>query len=182
VLIITFALTVFVDLTVAVQVGIVASALLFMKRMAEVTHIEGVTDELRDRGEDPDEITQAGRRHRTIGGREIPRGVEVYAVNGPFFFGAADKLKQVMSEIERPPKVFILRMRNVPAIDATGIHALEQMAKKCRHEGTAMILSEVHEQPLRAIVKAGKLEALGGQPNLAADLDAALARAREILA
>src|SRR5205823_3741476 len=143
VLLLTFVLTIFVDLTVAVQVGIVVAALLFMKRMADVTAVEGVTTELRDAKEDdPNEITQVRKRKRIVGGHEIPAGVEVYEVNGPFFFGAADKLKDVISEIDKTPKVFILRMRNVPAVDATGIHALEQMVKRCRHEGTTLILAE----------------------------------------
>jgi SulP family sulfate permease len=157
VLLITFGLTIFVDLTVAVQVGIVAAALLFMRRMAEITNIEGLTAEVRDRtAEDPDEITQVRKRKRMLHGREIPPGVEVYEVNGPFFFGVADKLKDVMSEIGRPPRVFILRMRNVPAIDATGIHALDQLVKKSRHEGTTVLFSEVREQPARALERSGK--------------------------
>jgi SulP family sulfate permease len=159
VLIVTFALTVFVDLTVAVQVGVVAAALLFMRRMSEVTNVEGVTTELRDSDDDHAEVR-----------RDIPRGVEIYEVNGPFFFGAADKLKDVMSEIARPPKVFILRMRNVPAIDATGLHALEQMAKKCRHQGTLLILTEIRPQPFRAIVRTRVF----GRQNLAKTLEVAL--------
>jgi len=180
VLILTFALTVFVDLTVAVQVGIVVASLLFMKRMADITNIEGITGEMRDQTEDPGEITQSRRGKRIVSGHEIPDGVEVYEVNGPFFFGAADKLKDVMMEIARPPRVFILRMRNVPAIDATGIHALEQMAKKCRGQGTTLILTEIGHQPLRAIVKAGMLEEFGRR-NLAKNLDVALERAAEAL-
>ena len=167
VLVVTFALTVFVDLTVAVQVGVVASALLFMKRMSEVTNIEGITTELRDR--DADDLNEMRKPD------QIPKGVEVYEVNGPFFFGAADKLKDVMSEIAKPPRVFILRMRNVPAIDATGLHALEQMAKKCRHQGTTLILTECRPQPLRAIVRSK----LFGRSNLARTLDIALKYATE---
>ncbi len=180
VLLITFALTVFVDLTVAVQVGIVVASLLFMKRMADLTHIEGINtgDGASD---DPDEITQVRKRKRILGGREIPPGVEIYEVNGPFFFGAADKLKGVMSEIAKPPKVFILRMRNVPAIDATGLHALEQMAKKCRAQGTTLLLTEIRQQPLRAIVRAGKLSEFGGREHLAKTLDMALDRAASIV-
>lgn len=159
VLIVTFALTVFVDLTVAVQAGVIAASLLFMRRMAEVTNVEGVTNTLSDpsAADNPDEITQVRKRKRTVGGVEIPKDVEVYSVNGPFFFGAADKLKDVMSEIGTPPRMFILRMKDVPAIDATGIHALEQMAKKCRAQGTALVLSEVRPQPLGALEHAGKL-------------------------
>ena len=175
VLLLTFALTIFVDLTVAVQVGIVAAALLFMRRMAEITSIEGVTTELRDVGEDPDEITQVRRRKRILGGREIPKDVEVYAVNGPFFFGVADKLRDVLTEIETPPKFFILRMRNVPAIDATGIHALEQLAKKCAHQGSQLILSEVRDQPRRALTNSGKL---AGRAQIVKSLDEALEKAK----
>jgi SulP family sulfate permease len=180
VLLLTFALTIFVDLTVAVQVGIVVASLLFMKRMSDLTNIEGVTTELRDRGEDPGEITQVRRKQRLVGGREIPAGVEIYEVNGPFFFGAADKLRDVMGEIDRPPKVFILRMRHVPAIDATGIHALEQMARRCRAEGTTLILTEVAAEPLRALARAGALERFGGAEHLSPTLDGALDRAGRI--
>jgi SulP family sulfate permease len=175
VLLITFALTVFVDLTVAVQVGIVVASLLFMKRMADLTRIEGVTIADPD-NDDPDEITQVRKRKRMLGGREIPPGVEIFEVNGPFFFGAADKLKDVMSEIAKPPRVFILRMRNVPAIDATGLHALEQMAKKCRAQETTLILTEIRPEPLAAIERAGKLEEFGGRDAIAETLEAALSR------
>jgi SulP family sulfate permease len=176
VLILTFALTVFVDLTVAVQVGVVAAALLFMRRMAEVTNIEGITSELSDASatDDPDEITQVLKRRRTLAGRTIPRDVEVYEVNGPFFFGAADKLRNVLGGLQRPPRFFILRMRNVPAIDATGIHALEQLAIKCRNHGTALILTEVREQPRSALAKARHGELF---TNRAKTLEEALDRA-----
>jgi len=181
VLMLTFGLTIFVDLTVAVQVGIVVAALLFMKRMSDMTHVEGLTSGFADDNDDPGEITESRRGRRIVGGHEVPAGVEVYEVNGPFFFGAADKIKSVLTEIAKPPKVFILRMRNVPAIDATGIHALEQMAKKCRHEGTTLILTEIRQQPLRALVRARKLEAVGGRENLAKSIEVALARAAEVL-
>jgi SulP family sulfate permease len=178
VLLLTFGLTVFVDLTVAVQVGIVVASLLFMKRMSDLTHVQGITSADAEGDED---ITEVRRRKRVVSGHEIPRGVEVYEVNGPFFFGAADKIKDVLTEIARPPKVFILRMRNVPAIDATGIHALEQMAKKCRHQGTTLILTEIGHQPLRAIVRAGKLEVFGGRRHLAKTFDMAVEAARGIV-
>jgi SulP family sulfate permease len=181
VLLLTFVLTIFVDLTVAVQVGIVVASLLFMKRMADLTNVEGITEQLRDRDEDPSEIARLGpHRRRSIGGRDIPPGVEIYAVDGPFFFGAADKLRDVMSEIATPPKVFILRMRNVPAIDATGMHALEQVARRIQSQGTTMILCELGQGPLRTLVRARKLT-LFGRENLAKDMDVALDRARQIL-
>ena len=176
VLVLTFALTVFVDLTVAVQVGIVVASLLFMKRMSDLTNVQGVTEPLGDV-----DVREEIVAKRIVDGHVIPPGVEVYEVNGPFFFGAADKLRDTLLEISpRPPKAFILRMRNVPAIDATGIHALEQMAKKCRHQGTTMVLCEIRQQPLRAIARARKVEVFGRR-NLAKTLDVALQRAGEVL-
>jgi len=163
VLILTFGLTVFVDLTVAVQVGIVMASLLFMKRMSDMTHVEGITEDLRDDEE------------------AVPSGVEIYDVNGPFFFGAADEIKNVLGRIGKPPRVLILRMRHTPAIDATGIHALGAMARKCRQQGTTLVLCELRQQPLRAIVRARRLEELGGRRNLAKTLEIALGRAREVL-
>jgi SulP family sulfate permease len=180
VLLITFALTIFVDLTVAVQVGIVVASLLFMRRMADLTHIEGVST-VDSAFDDPNEITQVRRKKRMLGGRMIPPGVEIFEVHGPFFFGAADKLRDVTSEIAKPPKVLILRMRNVPAIDATGLHALEQMARKCLAQGTNLLLTEIASQPLRAIAHARKLEAFGGREHLAKTLDLALDRAEAIV-
>ncbi len=170
VLLLTFLLTVFVDLTVAVEFGIVSAALLFMKRMAELTQVEGVTAELRE----PDE--ESGRPEAM----EIPKGVEVYEVNGPFFFGAADKLKDVLSEVSKKPKVLILRMRHVPVVDATGLHALEQLYKRCRKEGIVFLMSEVQGQPMRAIVRSRRLP-LFGRRNLAKTFEHALSTAREVV-
>jgi SulP family sulfate permease len=182
VLLLTFALTVFVDLTVAVQVGIVAASLLFMRRMAEISNVEGLTPRTEEAGEEQlGEITGVRRKKRTVSGHDIPERVEVYEVNGPFFFGVADKLKDVMGEIARPPLVFILRMRNVPAIDATGIHALEQMAKKCRAQKTQLILTEIRQQPLRALARARKIDAIGGRDSLARTFEDAVERARAIV-
>jgi len=180
VLLITFILTLFVDLTVAVQVGIVVASLLFMKRMAEVTQIEGITGELRDSSEDPGEISSVDGRGSILAALSIPEGMEVYEVNGPFFFGAADKLKDVLREISKPPKVFILRLRHVPAIDATGIHAIEQLAKKCAKQGTTLIISEIQRQPRRAIVRA-RLFALVGRHNFGKTLGEAVEKGRQIL-
>jgi SulP family sulfate permease len=174
VLMLTFILTIFVDLSVAVQVGVVLASLLFMKRMADVTHVVSTSD-ANGEEEGLGEISQSKRGRRVVAGREIPPGVEVYDVNGPFFFGAADKIKDVLGEIAKPPKFFILRMRNVPAIDATGLHALDQMAKKCRAQGTLLILTELNHQPLLALVRAG----IGNRSNLAKTFDIALDRTSE---
>jgi SulP family sulfate permease len=183
VLLITFALTVFVDLTVAVQVGVVAASLLFIRRMSEVTTIDGVSsdDDDSEVPDDPDEITQVRNRGRSIAGREIPAGVDVYAVNGPFFFGAADKLNEVVGDIGKPPAVLILRMRDVPAVDATGIHALDQTVKRNHQHGTTVILTEIRPQPLHAFTRTGLVDRIGGKENIAATLNDALDRAREIL-
>jgi sulfate permease, SulP family len=179
VLLVTFFLTVVVDLTVAVQVGVVLAAILFMKRMSEVTEIEGVTDQIADPvdldstlpGFQPDRLTRD----------RVPPGVEVYEVNGPFFFGAADKLKDTLGEVARKPDVFILRMRHVPAIDATGLHALEQFARKCQAGGATLIISEVRHQPRRAIVRSLLFQVVG-RHNFAHDIESALEKARAIVA
>lgn len=167
VLVLTFLLTVFVDLTTAVEIGVALSALLFMKRMADVTHVEWLTRDVENGGEDrPDRPP-------------VPPGVEVYEVNGPFFFGAADKLRRVVGNVSKPPKLLILRMRNVPVVDATGLHALEQMWRTCRAQGTKLILSEVQHQPMRAIMKSKRMGDFG-RLNLAKTLEMALARVDEI--
>ena len=118
----TFLLTVFIDLTVAVQVGVVLAAFLFIKRMADVTNVAAVTRELTDAPDGTMSADADGVARRTI-----PAGVEVYEVNGPFFFGAADKIKDVLHFVARKPRVFILRMRNVPVIDASGIRVLDDL-------------------------------------------------------
>jgi len=180
VLILTFGLTVLVDLTVAVQVGIVVSALLFMRRMAATTNVEAVTDELREQSEDVGEISHYRKGVRILSKVSIPDGVEVYEVNGPFFFGAADKLRSVLFEVAKPPRVFILRMRNVPTIDATGIHTLEQVCLASRRRGTAFVISEIQRAPRRALIRAGML-ALIGRPNFQRTLARAMNRAHEII-
>ena len=169
VLLATFLLTVLVDLTVAVQVGVVLAAFLFMKRMADVTNVSAITREFQ---EPPD-----GTMSSDPGGvarRRVPDGVEIYEVNGPFFFGAADKIKDVLGVVAKKPTVFILRLRNVPAIDATGIRVLDDLSDTFRHQGIRLILAGLHAQPLFALDRAGRLERYGRE-NLAGDLDDALA-------
>ncbi len=176
VLLTAFGLTVLADLTVAVEVGMVLAAMLFMRRMSEVTNIGSVTRELK---EDVDEFHDR-QDPNAIAKRDVPAGVEVYEINGPFFFGVADRLKDTLRELERPPKVFILRMRKVPAIDATGLHALEELYHKCHRQGTTLILSGVHAQPLFAFVQIG-FDQIIGEENMFGNIDDALTRAREIV-
>jgi len=104
----------------------------------------------------------------------------VYEINGPFFFGIADRLKDTLRALERPPKVFILRMRKVTAIDASGMHALDEFHDKCRKQGTHLLLSGVHAQPMFALARYELIDKLG-EPNLFGNIDDALDRARELV-
>ncbi len=171
VLLTTFLLTVLIDLTVAVQVGVVLAAFLFIKRMADVTNVGVVTQELTDA---PDGTMNADTEG--VARRRIPAGVEVYEVNGPFFFGAADKIKDVLHFVAKKPRVFILRMRNVPAIDASGIRVLDDLFLSFRHQGIRFVIAGIHAQPLVALDRAGKLDEYGRE-NIVATLDEALAAA-----
>jgi SulP family sulfate permease len=174
VLIATFLLTVLVDLTVAIEVGMVLAAFLFIRRMAEVTNISAVTRELEDEDdyERPDSNAVSARR--------IPRGVEVYEINGPFFFGAAERFKDTLTRVARKPRVLIIRMRHVLALDSTGMHALKDVVHRSRQDGTLVLLSDVHMQPLVALTGSPILEEIGDD-NVFGDLDNALNRARRFL-
>lgn len=172
VLLTTFLLTVIFDLTIAIQIGMILAVILFMRRMAMVTNVGVITRELVDEEEayDPNAISK----------REVPESVEVFEINGPFFFGAASTFKDAMHVLEEPPKVRIIRMRNVPAIDATGLHTLKEFYYDSKKQGTVIVLSGVHTQPLYAMTQAGLLD-LYGEENVFGNIDDALDRAREIL-
>ena len=172
VLLTTFGLTVLVDLTVAIQVGMVLAAFLFMWRMAQVTNVGVVTAEFVDEeeGDDPNAIAT----------RQVPQGVEVYEINGPFFFGASYKFKEAMGVVASAPKVRILRMRRVLAIDATGLHALKEQCVSAKRHGITFLLSDVHAQPLVAIERSNLLDVLG-EDNVLGNIDDALNRARDVL-
>jgi SulP family sulfate permease len=172
VLLTTFGLTVFADLTIAVGVGMVLASMLFMKRMAEVTNVGAVGDEMEDQ-EDPEADPNS------LSLRDVPAHTEVFEITGPFFFGVADRLKDTLRGLERPPKVFILRMRRVPAIDASGMHALDEFYLKCKRQGTLLLLAGVHAQPMFALAKYGLLDRVG-EENMFGNVDDALNRAREI--
>ncbi|GJQ31139.1 MAG: sodium-independent anion transporter [Phycisphaerae bacterium] len=178
VLLATFVLTVVTDLTIGVGVGLVLASLLFMKRMAEVTGVAGLRT-VPAEGEADEEPIDPKDPARLFD-RAIPPGVEVFEITGPFFFGVADSLKDILNQFERPPKVFILRMRAVPHVDATGLHALDEFLHKCRRQGTTLLLGGVHAQPLFEFVKVG-FDAKVGLENIFDNLDDALARAREII-
>ena len=164
-----FALTVVIDLTVAVEIGMVLAAILFIKRSSETTQILAV-----------DESTETEGSHHSLVGKVVPPGVMVYRMMGAFFFGAVDKLESVLKREKREPEVLILRMRKVVAIDATGLNALEDLHEKLRRKGKYLILSAPHTNPMMVMERAGFIDRLGPE-NVCPHIDAALARAREIL-
>jgi SulP family sulfate permease len=168
VLLTTFLLTVLVDLTVAVQVGVVLASFLFLKRMADVTNVGMWTGEWADA---PDGTMRADTEG--VARRQIPEGVEVYEVNGPFFFGAADKIKDVLHFVARKPRVFILRMRNVPIMDASGMRVLDDLFRSFSHQGIRFLIAGIQRQPREALEHAGRIDAYGRQ-NFVATLDDAL--------
>jgi sulfate permease, SulP family len=171
VLLTTFLLTVLVDLTVAVEVGLVLAAFLFMRRMAEVTNVSAITREFDENSDDDERDPNSLRR------RSVPAGVEVYEINGPFFFGAAEKFKETMTQLRGRPAVLILRLRNVPAMDSTGLHALRDVVTRFRRQGTRVILSDVHAQPMVALQRSALADELS-EEDLAGNIDDALNVAR----
>ena len=168
VLLTTFLLTVLVDLTAAIEVGMVLAAYLFMRRMSEVTNVQVLTHEFQD------PVTDHEGDPNAIARRAVPKDVDVYEITGPFFFGAAEKFKDSM---ERVARVLILRLRHVPAIDSTGLHALRELVRRCRRDGTLVLLADVHAQPLMAMGRAGLLDDIGDD-NIFGHVDDALNRAR----
>jgi SulP family sulfate permease len=169
---VTFLLTVLIDLTVAVQAGVILAAFLFMRRMAAITQVTAWTGE-----EDEEEETSDPN---ALSSRQVPRGVEVYEVNGPFFFGAATKFRDTLAAVSDRPKVLVIRMRSVPVIDATGLHALREVIEQTSAGGTRVILSDVHAQPMAALARTELLERLG-DANIVGHIDEALAVARRHL-
>ncbi len=171
VLVTTFLLTVLVDLTVAIQAGVVLAAILFMRRMAEDTRVGYVTPML----EEEEEETGGN------GKRVIPAGVEVFEVGGPFFFGAADKFKHTLQLIQRKPKVLILRMDAVLSLDATGLKALEDVYEQTvRREGAQLVLVGIHAQPEKVMARSGFLDQIG-LDNTADTIDEAIERAKFLM-
>ena len=164
-----FSLTVIIDLTVAVEIGMVLAAILFIKRVSETTQITAV-----------DEASETEGPQHSLVGKDIPRGVMIYRIFGSFFFGAADKLETALKRAGQEPDVLILRLRKVLAIDATGLNALEDIYEKLHARGKHLVLSGPHTQPLFMMDKAGFLDRLGRE-NVCANIQLSLARSREIL-
>lgn len=165
VLVVTFVLTVVFDLVIAIEAGILMAAILFMKRMSDVTEVEGwkmVDDE-----DDPDSISL----------RKVPKNTFVYEISGPLFFGVADKILAIT--LDEKMNCLILRMRSVSAIDATAMHNLEEMFEDCKKKNIKLVLSHVNEQPMRVMEKAGFVEKVGRE-NFCAHIDDALKRAEAL--
>lgn len=169
ILLTTFFLTVIFDLTIAVEVGMVVTAVLFIRRVAEVTNIEEVG-----------QAEDAKWERESLEGKEIPKGVIIFRVFGSLFFGAADKLESALLELHQEPEVFILTMQRVIALDTTALATLEKILGKLRHHKKHLILCRPAPQPQRLMEQSGFLATLGRE-NVVADLDEALARARVLL-
>lgn len=165
---VTFALTVFADLTVAVEVGMVLAALLFIRRVSKTTTVSRVTGD----------YVEAGRVH-VLQDKPIPPYVAIFRIHGPFLFGATDKLHRVLDHIDDLPPVVIFRLRNMTTIDATGIKALEDAALQLRESGRTAIFCGAPDQP-RALMRKAGFDAIVGADNLAPNVNAALVRAAEI--
>ena len=172
VLLVTFFLTVIFDLTVAIEVGLLIACVLFMRRVMETTEISVIKDEI-----DPNTETDAALHEEHL---MIPEGVEVYEINGPYFFGIATKFEEMMSQMGDRPKVRIIRMRKVPFIDSTGIHNLENFCLMSQKEGITVVLSGVRDNVHRVLAKSG-FYPLIGEENICANINDALYRAQDIV-
>ena len=173
VLLLTFFLTIIFDLTIAIEVGLVCACLLFMRRMAETTDVHAVLDEI-DLNEDAD-MEKGNLEHLTI-----PDDVEVYEINGPYFFGAGNRFEDIMARYGGRPKVRIIRMRKVPFIDSTGLHNLENLCLMSQKEGITIVLSGVNPK-VEEVLKRNNFSDLLGEQNICNHIDLALARAKEIV-
>ena len=173
VLLLTFFLTIIFDLTVTIEFGLICACLLFMRRMAETTDVHAVLDEI-DLNEDAD-MERGNLEHLTI-----PEGVEVYEINGPYFFGAGNRFEDIMARYGRRPKVRIIRMRKVPFIDSTGLHNLENMCLMSQKEGITVVLSGVNPK-VEGVLKRNHFERIVGEQNICNHIDLALSRANELV-
>ena len=166
--IVTFTLTVFADLTVAVGVGMMLAALLFIRRVADTTTVSAVTDE----------YVLEGHVH-SLHNKTIPPYVRIYRIHGPFLFGAADKLRPIMDAMDTLPVIVVLRLRNMTALDATGLRAIEELADALHQGGRYLVLCGARHQPANLMKRARFHEHVGAD-NICAHVEDALARARQL--
>ena len=172
VLLVTFFLTVIFDLTIAIEVGLLIAMFLFMKRVAETTHVSVVKDEI--------DLSDDGEIHHDEEVLSLPKGVEVYEIDGPFFFGVASKFDDIMHNMGDKPKIRIIRMRKVPFMDSTGLHNLENLFRLSQAEHIHMILSGVNEHVRRVLVKSGFDKKIGME-NICSNINEAVAKAHEAI-
>jgi SulP family sulfate permease len=165
---VTFALTVFADLTVAVEAGMILAALLFITRVSDTTTVSEVTDD----------YVEDGRMH-ILQDKDIPYYATIFRIHGPFLFGATDKISSVTENLHRLPPVVIIRLRNMTAIDATGLYALEDVAKQLHASGRTLILCGAREQPAR-LMRQAEFEEVVGRENICANVGEALGRAEDV--
>jgi sulfate permease, SulP family len=165
---VTFGLTVFADLTVAVEAGMILAALLFITRVADTTTVSQVTDE----------YIEDGRVH-ILQDKEIPYYATIFRIHGPFLFGATDKISAITEHIHQLPPVVVIRLRNMTAMDATGLFALEEVAKRLHDSGRTLILCGAREQPAQLIHQA-EFEDVVGRENICASVEEALRRAEDV--
>ena len=173
VLLITFFLTVVFDLTIAIEVGLLIACVLFMKRVMETTEISVIRDEI-----DPSAGTDMTLHEEHL---TVPEGVEVYEINGPYFFGIATKFEELMAQMGDRPKVRVIRMRKVPFIDSTGLHNLTTLCDMSRREKIEVVLSGVNEKVRVALERAGIIDMLGAE-NVCPNIHVALERAGKLAA
>ena len=173
---VTFLLTVIFDLTIAIEVGLICACLLFMRRMAETTDVKVISDEINPAEEESD-FQLGNLEHLTI-----PEGVEVYEINGPYFFGAGNKFEEIMGALGRGgrPKVRIIRMRKVPFVDSTGIHNLTNLCLMSQKEGIQVVLSGVNEK-VQAVLHKAKFDEMVGADNICSHINIALQRAEQLV-
>ena len=172
---VTFLLTVIFDLTIAIEVGLICACLLFMRRMAETTDVKVISDEI-DPAEEESDFQLGNLEHLTI-----PEGVEVYEINGPYFFGAGNKFEEIMGALGHGrPKVRIIRMRKVPFVDSTGIHNLTNLCLMSQQEGIQVVLSGVNER-VQAVLHKARFDELVGTDNICSHINLALERANELV-
>ena len=172
---VTFLLTVIFDLTIAIEVGLICACLLFMRRMAETTDVKVISDEINPAEEDSD-FQLGNLEHLTI-----PKGVEVYEINGPYFFGAGNKFEEIMGTLSHQrPKVRIIRMRKVPFVDSTGIHNLTNLCLMSKQDGIQVVLSGVNPRVQQTLHKA-RFDELVGTDNICSHINLALERANQLV-
>jgi SulP family sulfate permease len=172
---VTFLLTVIFDLTIAIEVGLLCACLLFMRRMAETTDVKVISQEINPEEEDSD-FQMGNLEHLTI-----PEGVEVYEINGPYFFGAGNRFEEIMGALHHQrPKVRIIRMRKVPFVDSTGIHNLTNLCLMSQQEGIQVVLSGVNPT-VQAVLHKANFDKMLGEENICSHINLALERARQLL-